>query len=103
MPAPSNKKPDVVFEDWNKDTYDGWTVEGTAFGAGPIRKTAIPAYQGDVGGDTERVANSHASAPGQDPGSKDAATGKLTSRKFVIERNFINVWIGGGGTRTRPA
>jgi hypothetical protein len=93
---PEPSKPDVVFEDWNKDTYKGWTVEGTAFGTGPIRKSAIPDYQGDVGGDTERVVNSHATAPGADVGGKDAATGKLTSRSFKIERPFVQFWIGGG-------
>jgi uncharacterized protein (DUF608 family) len=89
-------KPDLLFEDWHKETYDGWTPEGTAFGTGPIKKSTIPAYQGDVGGDTERVVNSHATAPGQDTAGKDAATGKLTSRVFTVERNFINFWIGGG-------
>ncbi len=91
-PLPS----DITFEDWNKETYDGWKVEGTAFGTGPIKKSAILEYQGDVGGDTERIVNSHASAPGTDVGAKDNATGKLTSRPFKIEHNFINFWIGGG-------
>ncbi len=92
----ASKNSDIVFEDWNKETYDGWTVEGTAFGAGPIKKSAIPGYQGDVGGDTDRVVNSHASAPGQDSAAKDKAIGKLTSRTFSVERNFINFWIAGG-------
>jgi len=91
----ASPQPDVVFEDWNKETYQGWTVEGTAFGNGPVLKTAIPNYQGDVGGDTARVVNSHATAAG-DIGTKDDATGKLTSRPFKIERNFIQFWIGGG-------
>jgi uncharacterized protein (DUF608 family) len=94
-------RPDVVFEDWSKEHYDGWTVEGTAFGAGPVQKSAIPGYQGDVGGDTERVVNSHATAPGEDVAAKDAATGKLTSRPFVIERRFIQFWIGGGNLQGR--
>ena len=89
-------KPDVVFEDWSKENYEGWAVEGTAFGAGPILKAAIPDYQGDVGGDTERVVNSHATAPGGEVGGRDAATGKLTSLPFTIERRFIRFWIGGG-------
>jgi len=90
-------KPDIVFEDWNKETYEGWKVEGTAFGSGPVKRAAIPAYQGDVGGEGERVVNSHASAPGNDVGAKDAGTGKLTSKPFTIERTFVTFWIGGGG------
>jgi uncharacterized protein (DUF608 family) len=88
--------PDIVFEDWSKDGYGGWTDEGTAFGRGPVKKSDIPAYQQDVGGDTPRVVNSHATAPGKNIGEKDDATGKLTSRPFTIERNLIMFWIGGG-------
>ena len=94
--SPRPHRADVVFEDWNKEDYAGWKVEGTAFGSGPIKKTEIPSYQGDVGGDTVRVVNSHASAPGGSTTTKDGATGKLTSREFVVERNFISFWIGGG-------
>lgn len=100
QPAPP-PKPDLVFEDWSKETYEGWTVEGTAFGSGPIEKSAIPSYQGDVGGDTPRVVNSHASAPAGDVGGRDVATGKMTSRPFTIEHRLIKFWIGGGNHQGR--
>ncbi|HEX3989035.1 MAG TPA: GH116 family glycosyl-hydrolase, partial [Verrucomicrobiae bacterium] len=89
-------RPDIIFEDWTHDTYDVWTVEGAAFGTGPVKKSDIPGYQGDVGGDTGRVVNSHASAPGNSVEDKDKALGKLTSRDFTIDRDFISFWIGGG-------
>jgi len=89
-------RPDVPFENWDHDTYEGWTVEGAAFGSGPIAKAKIPEYQGDVGGPGARVANSHATAPGNDVGEKDNQTGTLTSREFKIERDYITFWIGGG-------
>ena len=89
-------RPDIIFEDWNRDTYEGWTTQGAAFGNGPIKKSALPSYQGNVGGDSERIVNSHATAPGDSIEAKDGATGKLISREFVIERNFIAFWIGGG-------
>ena len=91
-------RPDIVFENWEKG-YDNWLVEGTAFGTGPVRKKDLPKYQEDVGGDTENVVNSHASAPGKQMGEKDSATGKLTSREFKIERHYISCWIGGGKTK----
>ena len=88
--------PDVLFEDFQKPAYEGWETTGTAFGKGPILKSEIPAYQGDVGTKGPRVVNSHASAPGKSVEEKDAQTGTLTSRPFVIARNFIAFWIGGG-------
>jgi uncharacterized protein (DUF608 family) len=103
LPAPpESKRPDILFEDWNHEDYTGWTAEGNAFGKGPVKRSEIPDYQGDVGGDTDRVVNSHASAETvADVGARDAAMGTLTSRKFRIERKFINVWIGGGAHKDK--
>ena len=98
---PVVQKPDITFEEWNNEKYTGWTTDGNTFGNGPIKKTAIPGYQGDVGGDTERVVNSHATASGSDAASRDSATGTLTSKKFIIERKFINFWIGGGNHKNK--
>ena len=92
------KKPDVVFEDWNKETYEGWEVQGTAFGNGPPKRTDLGSALGDPGGDTERVVNSYATAPGSG-NQKDAAKGRLTSRPFKIDRQFITVFMGGGKHR----
>jgi non-lysosomal glucosylceramidase len=94
--SPPARRADIVFEDWGQETYDGWKVEGTAFGRGPIKKSDIQSYQGDVGGDTARVVNSHSAAPGDSVEERDRAVGKLSSREFVIERHFITFWIGGG-------
>lgn len=95
------RRPDIIFEDWNQATYAGWQAEGTAFGHGPVKQSAIPAYPGAVGGDTAQVVNSQVAAPGETPAEKDRAVGKLLSREFIIERNFITFWIAGG--KTRPA
>ena len=90
-------RPDIVFENWDRETYESWTVTGNAFGKGPILKTKVPAYQGDLGGPGQRVANSHATAPGSDVGEKDNQLGTLTSREFTLERDYVAFWIGGGG------
>lgn len=87
---------DVLFEDWEKTTYEGWTVEGTAFGSGPILVSDIPSYQGDVNAVGLRCVNSHASAPGSSVEEKDAATGKLTSSPFTISHRYIRFRLGGG-------
>lgn len=94
-PNAKPRLPDVRFEDWSADRYHGWTVEGEAFGQGPVNKKDIPAYQGDVGGPGTRVVNSHATAPGDGVEAKDRAVGKL-SREFTVERDFIHLWVGGG-------
>ncbi|HLN27965.1 MAG TPA: GH116 family glycosyl hydrolase [Gemmataceae bacterium] len=93
---PAEKRPDLLFEDFEKDSYEGWKVEGKAFGHAPVRRSAVFPYQGDLGGKGDRVVNSHASAPGNDVVQRDAQTGKLTSKSFTIERNYINFFIGGG-------
>jgi uncharacterized protein (DUF608 family) len=95
------KRPDILFDDFEKETYEGWTATGTAFGSGPIEKTKIPEYQGDVGGTGKRVVNSHASAPGNSVGERDGATGTLTSKTFTIERDYISFLIGGGGHKDK--
>jgi uncharacterized protein (DUF608 family) len=94
--TPPGNRPDVTFDDFEHETYEGWTVTGTAFGNGPVEADKMPAYQGNVGAHGKRLVNTHASAPGNDVGTKDAATGTLTSRPFKIERDFITFLIGGG-------
>lgn len=94
--APEPARPDVLVADFERADYGGWKVEGTAFGTGPVLKSAIPTYQGDVGGEGQRVVNSHATAPGQSVAEKDSATGKLTSEEFTIQRKFVSFYIGGG-------
>jgi uncharacterized protein (DUF608 family) len=89
-------QPDIVFENWDRDTYDHWTATGNAFASGPIMKSKVPEYQGDVGGPGRRVANSHATAPGRDVGEKDNQVGTLTSRVFTLDRDYVTFWIGGG-------
>lgn len=90
------KRGDIVFEDFEKETYGAWTAEGEAFGRGPIAADSIPDYQGKVGGQGKRVVNSHASAPGDGVGGKDNAKGVLTSPEFVIARRHIRMLLGGG-------
>jgi non-lysosomal glucosylceramidase len=94
--AEKNDRRDIVFEDFQKPTYEGWTVTGDAFGKGPILKSDIPNYQGDVGSKGPRVVNSHASAPGRSIEDRDNHTGTLTSKPFTVDRNYIRFWIGGG-------
>ncbi len=89
-------RPDVVFETFEPSDYANWTVEGTAFGTGPVAAKDVPGYQGNLNMKDGHAVNSHASAPGADVGAKDAATGSLLSREVVIPRRFLTLLLGGG-------
>ncbi|MGH7969122.1 MAG: GH116 family glycosyl-hydrolase, partial [Limisphaerales bacterium] len=93
---PSSNRPDITFDDFERATYGDWAATCTAFGSGPVEKSKVPDYQGDLGGHGARVVNSHASAPGATVEARDSATGTLTSHPFQIERDYINFLIGGG-------
>ena len=97
-------RPDVVFEDFEKPRYDGWKVEGEAFGAGPVLLADVPDYQGDLAGKGQRVANSHASAPGDDVGAKDSEI-RHADQQTVHDRATIHSSVGGRwrASRLRPA
>jgi uncharacterized protein (DUF608 family) len=97
----SAARPDIVFDDFEKPTYEGWTVTGTAFGDGPIEKAKMPAYQGDVGSRGKRLVNSHNTRQGEDVRKGDAHTGTMTSKPFKIERHFISFLIGGGAHKDK--
>jgi uncharacterized protein (DUF608 family) len=97
-PAATDKspRPDIVFEDFERETYEGWTASGTAFGSGPVERRKLPAYQGDVQAQGERLVNTHNTREGEDVAGGDRHTGTLSSRPFTIERNFVSFRIGGG-------
>ena len=94
-PAPP-ARPDITFEDFEREDYAPWTASGTAFGSGPVTQAQVPGYQGDLNIHGQRAVNSHASAPDSGVNGRDAATGRLTSPPFQIERHFIKCLVGGG-------
>ncbi len=81
-------RPTVVFEDFESDNYDGWTVTGDAFGTKPAGGT-LPGQQTVSGFDGKGLINSFLGG--------DAPTGAMTSRRFTINRRFVNLKVGGGG------
>lgn len=89
---------EVVFADFEGDSWGGWKVEGTAFGERPARKNdntynaPLEGFRGD------RFVNSHRNPPtGENTAeARDAHVGKLISPTFTIDRNVIGFQIGGG-------
>ena len=86
---------DILFEDWESGTFDGWTVEGDAFGTGPVTPAQVPGYLRRFGdlllSGTHFVTSHRAGQP--DP---DGYQGTLTSREFTVERRYVAVSVGGG-------
>jgi uncharacterized protein (DUF608 family) len=78
----------TVFEDFEKDAYEGWTVTGEAFGGGPAKGTL--ANQQPVSGFAGKgLVNTYL-------GGNDQLQGTATSRSFPIEKPFIAFLIAGG-------
>ena len=95
-PNISNPNDDVVFEDFEKGTYEGWEVTGTAFGKGPQTLETIAPYQGKINAVGKYFVNSHQVRGGEDTARGDAHTGKMTSKTFTIDHPYINMLVGGG-------
>ncbi len=76
---------DVVVARFESDSFDGWEVEGTAFGTGPVEAASSPGITGYRG---RRFVNSFH--------PDDAATGTLTSPPFTLARRYVAFLIGGG-------
>ncbi|HEY1787249.1 MAG TPA: GH116 family glycosyl-hydrolase, partial [Verrucomicrobiae bacterium] len=82
----SSLRPEVVFDDFEHG-YGNWTMEGNAFGtepaSGPLaNQQLISGFEGKY------FANSYVGG--------DGSTGRITSRKFTIDRNYIRFLVGGG-------
>ncbi len=81
--APGSRAP-IVFDDFESGTYDNWTVTGTAFGKTPLRRDPAPkGLQGHFYADSSA-------------GKDDKPAGKLTSKPFPLERDFLTFVIAGG-------
>ncbi len=92
----------ILFEDFEKDSYEGWTVEGTAFGTSPQRKETTPGYQGDIQATGNRWVNSHNTRGGNtDVKGGDDHLGRMTSREFPIRHRHITFLVGGGAHKDR--
>ena len=79
---------DVVFENFEGDSYGQWIAAGDAFGKAPARGT-LPGQMSVEGFHGKGLVNSFHGG--------DRSTGTLTSPEFRIERKYISFLIGGGG------
>jgi len=85
--AQNPPRPDIIFSDFESDSYGQWNVDGNAFGKGPARGT-LPGQMRVDGFLGKGLVNSFLGG--------DDSTGSLTSPEFRIERKWITFLIGGG-------
>ena len=78
----------VMFADFEGGTWDGWKVEGDAFGPAPATDALFPGKMKGFSGKGFVCTFT--------PEKGYAATGKATSKEFTIEKPFITFKIGGG-------
>ena len=79
-------------------SWDGWTVEGSAFGAAP-GQGAAPDQQPLVNHSSAGLLNTYFDvSTGQ---GSDATTGTATSPAFTIDSSYLNLLMG-GGANPRP-
>ena len=84
---------DRIFADFESGTYDGWTVEGDAFGDRPHTLKTIAKYQGKINRVGKYFVNSHNNRGGA---KGDQPTGSMTSQPFEIDFHSIEFLVGGG-------
>jgi sucrose-6-phosphate hydrolase SacC (GH32 family) len=78
---------DLMFADFEGDTYAPWTVTGEAFGSGPAHGP-LAGQMNVEGFKGKGLVNSF--------NKGDDSTGSLTSPEFRIERKYLSFLIGGG-------
>jgi hypothetical protein len=86
---------EILFENFENGTFDGWTVVGEAFGTGPnpnFHHQPLAGHQGHHLADSFH----NQGRVGADAHASDRPKGKLTSKPFRIERRTIKFLIGGG-------
>ena len=102
-PTGREETADIVFADFEGDSWGEWKTEGTAFGDKPVRKSDNE-YNAPLDGFLgERFVNSHRNSPANknNAGGRDGLVGTLTSPKFRIDRDAIQFRVGGGNHPTR--
>jgi hypothetical protein len=84
----------VVFEGFGKTKYDGWYVNGEAFGAGP---TTAAMRWSNVG----QVVNVLGAGVADSGQASESLQGALRSKTFTLSKNFVLFRMAGNGGQAR--
>lgn len=90
------RRADRVVFDFEHATWDGWDVQGTAFGSGPRTVASVNPRQGDVRAVGQGLVDTHGVTGEESSVDADAHTGRLTSPEFVLDRRVLHLRVGGG-------
>jgi len=77
----------TVFEDFEKGSYEGWTISGNCFGSAPVTGT-LPNQQVVRGWHGKGLVNTYL--------GRDGPKGTAVSRPFTITEPYITFLVGGG-------
>ena len=93
--SPKTGGDEIVFEDFDRDNFDGWFVTGDAFGERPSRPGDLRL---DLAGGAARLVSIE---PGQANSGffSDRLRGVVRSRSFTIEARYIHWLVAGRGGR----
>ena len=93
--SPTSESDELVFDDFNRDSFDGWHVTGDAFGDRPTR---LGDFRLETAGGAPPLVPQ---ACGQAHSGKfsDRLRGVLRSRSFTIESRYIHWHVAGRGGR----
>ena len=78
---------DIVFADFEGETFGGWKAKGNAFGVGPVHNTTIVQLE---------IQQQRGQGLASSEREGDRPTGTLMSPEFPITRRAISFLIGGG-------
>jgi len=92
---PKGESEEVIFEDFNRDSFDGWSVTGDAFGDGPSRNGDLRLELANGNGRLVSI------KPGQAHSGliSDRLRGVLRSRSIAIENRYIHWLVAGKSGR----
>lgn len=89
----------IILENFEKSTFEGWTVEGGAFGAAPLpitdrpRLASLQPWQSEIG---TFAGSNHLWHSSVSPPEINHQLGKLTSEPFILTHQFLNFFLLGG-------
>ncbi len=93
-PPVAEAREDIVYEDFEGENLDKWTIEGHAFSGVPRPNYHHQPLRNHRGkGLADSFFNNGKEASAQ---ASDNPTGKMTSKPFAIQRHMIKFLIGGG-------